>query len=176
MLVFTMDEDASIDNGSYCVDGVGDQGKPCQRDEKLVAPESCAGTGADDDHCSGAHAVHGTLALMADSSDIRGLLSETSGAVMLGIDGESLDFLELGVPAAPTLLVAPVTDALKTVSDDGIVTGSLDRDDMWRVVAYHLDEKTARQLAEREVGLERIHQEVVDMGLTWQALPIDDLA
>ena len=112
---------------------------------------------------------------MAASSGIRDLLREVSGAVAFGIDGESLDFLELGVPTTPTLLVAPIADALKTVSD-GLVTGSLDRGNMWRVVGYHLDEKTSHRLAERNIEMSQIHQEVVDMGLAWQASEIGDLA
>jgi hypothetical protein len=113
---------------------------------------------------------------MTAGSGIRDLLSEVSGAVALGVDGEQLDFPDLGVPASPTLLVTSVTDALKTVSDDGLVTGSLDRRDMWRVVGYHLDEKTSHRLAQGNIGIDRIHQGVVEMGLAWQALPIDDLA
>lgn len=113
---------------------------------------------------------------MVASSAIRDLLGRASGAVVFGVDGEDLGFLELGVPATPTLLVAPVTDALKTLSDDGFVRGSLDRADMWRVVGYHLDERTAHRLAEKDTELDRIHQDVLDMGLVWQASPVDHLA
>lgn len=113
---------------------------------------------------------------MAAGPGTRDLLSEASGSVVIGVDGESLDFLDLGVPTSPTLLVAPVTDALKTLSADGFVTGSLDRGDMWRVVGYHLDEETSHRLAARNIELERIHEEVVGMGLVWQASPMDDLA
>ena len=112
---------------------------------------------------------------MVAESGIRGLLSKASGAVAFGVDGESLDFLDLGLPASPTLLVAPITDALKTLSDDGFVTGSLDRGDKWRVVGYHLDEKTSHRLAARNVAIDQIHQEVVDMGLAWQARVVSNL-
>lgn len=113
---------------------------------------------------------------MADDSGLRDLLSEASGAVVFGVDGENLDFLDLGVPSSPTLLVVPIADALKTLSEDGFVTGSLDRGDMWRVVGYHLDEKTSHRLAQEHIDISQIHQEVVHMGLAWQASPIDDLA
>ena len=116
------------------------------------------------------------MALMVAGSAIRDLLSEVSGAVALGVDGENLAFLDLGVPSSPTLLVAPVTNALKTLSDEGFVTGSLDRGDMWEVVGYHLDETTSHLLAAREIEMEQIHQEVLEVGLTWQARPIDDIS
>ncbi len=113
--------------------------------------------------------------LMTAGSSIQDLLSETSGAAVFGIDGEDLGFLNLGVPASPTLLVAPITDALKTLSDDGFVTGSLDRGDMWRIVGYHLDEETSHRLASKDIEISQIHEAVLDMGLVWQARPFDDL-
>ena len=113
---------------------------------------------------------------MTAGSSFRGRLREVSGAVAFGVNGEDFGFLDLGVPASPTLLVAPITDALKTLSDDGFVTGSLDRGDMWRVVGYHLDEDTSHRLAARGTGISQIHQEVLDMGLAWRAQPIDDFA
>lgn len=113
---------------------------------------------------------------MVDGRDLRDILRDVSGAVVLGIDGESLDSLDFGVPDSPTLLVAPIADALKTVSEDGFVTGSVDREDMWGVVGYHLDEETSHRLAEENVEISEIHRAVVDMGLIWRASPIDDLA
>ena len=112
---------------------------------------------------------------MGARSSFRDLLSEASGAVVFGVHGEYLDSLDLGVPAAPTLLVAPVTDALKTLSDDGFVTSSLDRGNMWEVVGYHLDEETSHRLAARDIEIGQIHREVIAMGLAWQARPVDDI-
>lgn len=112
---------------------------------------------------------------MADGSSIRDRLRDASGAVALGVDGHVIDRPGQPEPALPTLLVAPVTDALKSLSADGFVTGSLDREEAWRVVGYHLDETISHRLAERDIGIDRIHQEVMDMGLAWQARSIDDL-
>lgn len=113
---------------------------------------------------------------MADDPGLRELLKEASGAAVFGVDGEGLDLPDLGVPSSPTLLVAPIADALKTLSEDGFVTGSLDRGDMWRVVGYHLDEKTSHRLAQENIDISQIHQEVVRLGLAWQVLSVDDLA
>ena len=176
MLIFPMNEDTSVDGWSDRVDRMDDEREARHRRQELVTPEPLTGAGSDDDHCPGAHLLTVPLALMVVSSGIRDLLSEVSGAVAFGVDGEELDFLELDVPASPTLLVAPMTDALKSVSDDGFVTGSLDRGNMWEVVGYHLDEQTSQRLAARNIEIEQIYQEVVEIGLDWQARPINDIS
>lgn len=113
---------------------------------------------------------------MAAGPSIRDRLSGVSGALVLGVDGEFRDRPGLAGPSSPTLLVAPVTNALKTISADGFVTGSLNREQTWKVLAYHLDEATCHLLAKRDIQIRRIHQDVIDMGLTWQARRIDDIS
>jgi hypothetical protein len=74
-------------------------------------------------------------------------------------------------PAA--LLVAPVTDAVKRVDDNGVE--SLDRDQMWLVEAIVLHRDILDGLEDREMMAEDLLTAVRDAGHSWQVSPISAL-
>lgn len=91
------------------------------------------------------------------------------------IGGEPLDDVDTSTLNGPTLLVAPVSDALKEVSPEGIVVAHLDRATVWEVVAYYLDPPTCQRLASEKVGVERIHQFIIDEGPGWHSRPVEEV-
>lgn len=87
--------------------------------------------------------------------------------------GDLVDEHDLSGLSSPTLLVVGVTDALKTITDENVVTGSLDRETTWRVVGYGLDVATSRRLAEVRPAVDDIHRVVSAIGATWRARVVD---
>ena len=102
-------------------------------------------------------------------------LRNSSGGLVLTIGGVTLDDADIATLDGPTLLVAHVSDALKEVSSEGTVVAHLDRATVWEVIAYYLDEPTCQKLASEEVGVEGIHQFVIDEGPGWQARPVEEV-
>ena len=102
-------------------------------------------------------------------------LRNSDGGLVLTIGGEPLDDVDTSALEGPTLLVAPVSEALKEISSGGIVVAHLDRATVWQVVAYYLDEQTCHRLASNEIGAERIHQFVVDEGPGWHSRPVEEV-
>ncbi len=103
-------------------------------------------------------------------------MMESSGGLAFTPGGERVDDLDTSALVVPTLLVAPVSDALKEVSSDGLVFGHFDRDSVWRVVAYFLDDRTAHILGSEGVEIAQIHQRVIEVGPGWEARPIEDFS
>jgi len=71
-----------------------------------------------------------------------------------------------------TLLVSPVTDALKTVSEDGSVDGSLDREAVWEVEAFALNRVVVRRLEGDEISALDLYQAVIGLRLGWMIAPM----
>lgn len=103
-------------------------------------------------------------------------LRNSRGGLVLTIGGDPLDDVDTSMLSTPTLLVTPVSDALKEVSSEGIVVAHLDRADVWQVVAYYLDATTCHRVAAEAVNVERIHQFVIDEGPGWQSRPVEEVS
>ena len=82
------------------------------------------------------------------------------------MDGEEIQ-VDIGASDAPTLLVASVTDALKTVSGDGFITGSVDRDSAWRILGFCVEPNTAAELGFDVGDADLIYERVVEHGSAW---------
>lgn len=109
------------------------------------------------------------------ASDLHHRLRESRGGLVFTPHGELVDDVDTSTLTAPTLLVEPVNDALKRLSPDGLVLDHLDRDKVWRVVAYFLDDQTAHTLGTEAVDIAQIHQRVAEIGPGWHARPIADV-
>ena len=81
--------------------------------------------------------------------------------------------MDVAIPAdvgPAALLVTPVTDAVKRLDGDEVV--SLDREGMWAVEAIVLNKVIVRRLDDMEVTAEELLDLVPEMGYTWQVSPI----
>lgn len=86
--------------------------------------------------------------------------------VVVRPSGEVVD-MEIPINIGPaTLIVSVVGDALKKV-EDGLVTGSFDRDSVWAVSAFALNRVVIRRL-EGEFTPLGLYDAVLDLGLGWQ--------
>lgn len=98
----------------------------------------------------------------------------SSRLVVLG-DGS---FVDMDVPADfgdNTLLVSPVTDALKRVSEHGLVEGSIERDLVVRVEGIVLDAETVEELEGEELELAALIETVLGMGRVLDTRPATGL-
>lgn len=102
-------------------------------------------------------------------------MRESRGGLVFTPHGELVDDVDTSALTAPTLLVEPVNDAVKRLSTDGRVLDHLDRDTVWRVVAYFVDDQTAHALGTEPMDIAQIHERVAEIGPGWQARPIADL-
>lgn len=104
----------------------------------------------------------------------RGAGPGSRGGVLVWADGRVVEGAVGGL-SAPTILVVPVTDALKRVSTAGVVEGSVDRDATWMIAAYYLDASTVRDLGADVGDVDTIHQMVTSTGRDWEARSLDDV-
>lgn len=86
--------------------------------------------------------------------------------------GELLDLQPPRDLAPATLLVTPVTDALKRVSAGGRVVESLDRDRFWAVSAFALGAEVLQRLEGEYTTAEELYMQVVGAGLPWSVAPM----
>lgn len=112
---------------------------------------------------------------MLTFSRLEELLGEDQDWVVIRPGGEPL---EMTIPpdiGPATLLVSPVTDALKTVSD-GRVVGSLDRDSLWAVEAFALNRVVISRLLgeEGEMSPYDLYEAVSSMAFAWQIAPMTE--
>lgn len=78
---------------------------------------------------------------------------------------------EVPADAGPaTLIVTPVTDAVKTV-EEGKVTGSVDRSRLWKVEAFLLDATILDQLGAGAIDADSLLDAVEATGIAWQLMP-----
>lgn len=86
--------------------------------------------------------------------------------------------MEVQVPedfGPAVLLVAPVTDALKKVSPDGLVEGSVDRGSILQVEGIALDAATIAGLDEDELQMAPLICAVIENGVELDARPAASL-
>lgn len=79
------------------------------------------------------------------------------------------EVIEMDIPknfGPATLVVSAVTDALKT-HDGRLITGSLNRDEVWAVDAFALNRVILNRLEGAYAPFE-LYQAVVDEGIAWQ--------
>ena len=89
---------------------------------------------------------------MLTVSRLQELLGEDRDWIVVRPTGEPVD-TEIPPDIGPaTLLVSTVTDALKTVSEDGFVDGSLDRESVWKVEAIALNRVVVSRLEGEEMS------------------------
>lgn len=105
---------------------------------------------------------------MLTVSGLQELLGEDRDWIVVRPTGESVD-MEIPPDIGPaTLLVATVTDALKTVSEDGFVEGSLDRESVWKVEAIALNRVVVQRLEGEEMSPLDLYRSVIRLRLGWQ--------
>lgn len=115
------------------------------------------------------------LCLVLSVSSLRAQAEDRGSPLVFELDGR---ILASGTDAGlshPTLLVVPVTDALKEVSGLGVVQRSLDRDEVWRVVAFCLDLPTLSELSLDSVEAADLCQAVADLGVRWEVQLLEDV-
>lgn len=72
-----------------------------------------------------------------------------------------------------TLLVEPVTDAIKSVDDRGLITRSLDKSDYWLIAGFVVNRDVLSALPQKDVSVGELWHLVVDQGLRWDLAEID---
>lgn len=87
--------------------------------------------------------------------------------VVVRPDGEIID-IEIPKDIGPaTLMVGPVTDALKS-HDGRLLTGAIDRDRVWGVEAFALNRVVVRRLDVEELTPLELCETVTSWRLAWQ--------
>jgi len=107
---------------------------------------------------------------MIDISTLREALVDRGNWVMFDSSGGLLtnDVPRSAGPA--TLVVTPVTDAVKRVAE-GRVVGSLERSGLWRVHAFVLNRIVLERLGTGAFEARDLIEAVVATGISWQAVP-----
>lgn len=111
--------------------------------------------------------------MMGPGSKLHARMRESEGGLVVTVGGEVVEGADTSALSSPTLLVAPVTDALKKISVRGLVEGHLDRDDAWVVVGYYLDDRTSHILGSEGVRVDQIQRRVNKLVGKWAAHPAD---
>lgn len=107
---------------------------------------------------------------MIDISTLREALVDGENWVIFDSSGDLLhdDLPRSAGPA--TLVVAPVTDAVKRVAD-GRVVGSIERSGLWRVHAFVLNRIVLDKLGRGAYEARDLIEAVAATGISWQAVP-----
>ena len=105
-----------------------------------------------------------------DISTLRAALVDGENWVIFDPSGRVLhdDVPRAAGPA--TLVVAPLTDAVKRVAD-GKVVGSMDRSGLWRVHALLLNRIVLDKLGSGTFEARDLIDAVAATGISWQAVP-----
>jgi hypothetical protein len=91
-------------------------------------------------------------------------------ALIVDVDGHPIEDPSLAAESpVPGLLVGPVTEAVK-VSDDGVVVHHVDRDTLWAVEGFVLDEAVLDGLGEFVGSASDLLQAVTAAGFTWSVV------
>ena len=105
---------------------------------------------------------------MVTISRLKDIIPDDRDFVVIPVTGEPVSF-EVPKDIGPaTLFVAPVTDALKTVSDDGLVDRSLDRDSVWAIDALALNRVVLHRLEDDTATFLELIEKVAELGFSWQ--------
>jgi len=91
------------------------------------------------------------------------------GHVAFDMKGNPVEVDAAHIRGAATLLVVPVTDAVKRLRD-GVVE-SLDRDEMWLVEAMVLGSDVLGRLGEVDLTADELWLAVEEAGYAWQLSP-----
>lgn len=110
--------------------------------------------------------------------DLSTLKSRIHGGEAWVVFRDTGEIVPTTVPAGygpAILLVAPVTDALKTVSAEELVEASLDRDATWAVIGFALSRTVVDALEGESMSSEELYGAVREAGHDWEIHPADDL-
>jgi len=119
--------------------------------------------------------VRGYLSVVVSIIELKERLAAGGNWVLVDSQGGSMDMSiprDLG-PA--TLLVAPVTDALKTTSCDGFVDRSLNRDDIWAVKGFVLNRVVVDRLEPIAMDPRQLYEAVSDLRMGWQVKALAEM-
>ncbi len=96
-----------------------------------------------------------------------------AGASLVALDeaGE-LQPVPDGAEGPAMALVRPVSDALKSVTGEGLIAGSIDRDDVWAVELLVLSEAVVGALSGELDSIQEVYLEVESAGFDWRLSPM----
>lgn len=101
-------------------------------------------------------------------SALQAQLDEGVDWVIVGPRGEATDQIVPEDPAPATLVVAPVSDALKHLTEDDLIDRPLDRESMWEVQALVFGRALASRLAESEQVSQSLFEAAGALGVEWE--------
>lgn len=107
---------------------------------------------------------------MIDIPALKGALSEDQDWVIVAPGGTPLDWSVPPNAGPATLLVSTVTDAVKQVEANGLIGGSVDREQLWAVDAFLLNRMVLDELRCGPVDPPALIDAVRDTGITWQVV------
>lgn len=111
---------------------------------------------------------------MVSILELKERLADGGDWVLFDSKGAELD-LPVPVDIGPaTLLVGPVTDAVKTTTPEGMVDRSLDRDEIWAVEGYALNRVVIDRLEPLVMTADELYEAVTALRLGWQVKPLVD--
>lgn len=111
-----------------------------------------------------------TLVPVIDIPALKASLSVGESWVIVAPGGTLLDW-EVPPHAGPaTLLVSRVTDAVKRVEPEGLISGSVDRDRLWVVDAFILNRVVLDDLRCGPVDPDALLDAVRETGIAWQVV------
>lgn len=91
---------------------------------------------------------------------------------LLAVDsrGDIRPIPEGGVGPA-TALVRPIADALKLVSDSGLISGSVDRESAWAVERLVISGAVLARISDEFESLSDLYRAVEEAGFDWRISP-----
>lgn len=112
---------------------------------------------------------------MVSIQELKKRLADGGDWVVFDSDGDPMD---LSVPpdiGPATLLVGPVTDAVKTTTPAGLVDRSLDRDDIWAVEGFALNRVVVDRLEAGVMSPDQLYEAVNALRLGWQIKSLSEV-
>lgn len=108
---------------------------------------------------------------MLDAKSIKSLSDPGTGIAAFDVRG-----IPLGDGVSPagnaTLLVSPVSDALRRVSRAGLIEGEVNRDDIWLVAGFALAGPVVDSLEGDYGSPMDLYESVADSGYEWSIVPM----
>lgn len=106
---------------------------------------------------------------MIDISALQEIVSEGRDWTMIAPDGAPCEEPVVPQTAGPaSLLVSKVTDAVKRVGDDGLVEGSVDRDQLWALQGFLLNRVVLAKLEGKPMDAVTLLETIPRIGIGWQ--------
>jgi hypothetical protein len=104
------------------------------------------------------------------SRELRRMASERGGLLLADVDGHPIGDGAVATGASvPGLLVGPVTDAVK-VMDDGAIVHHMDRDTLWAVEGFLLDDAVLEGLGDFVGSSSELIEAVAAAGHEWKVI------